>query len=62
MIKHIIAQVGLLVIFAAVCKFIAWDGSIGDWPAAGRFMVALLWVSVAPPLVVFVSEFWTGQK
>jgi hypothetical protein len=62
MIKHIIAQVGLLVILAAGCKFIAWDGSIGDWPAVGRFMVALLWVFVAPLLVVFVLEFWTGQK
>ena len=62
MTKHIIAQVGWLVIVAAVCKFIAWDGSIGDWPAAGRFMAALLWAFVAPLLVVFVSEFWTGQK
>ena len=62
MTKHIIAQVGWLVIVAAVCKFIAWDGSIGDWPAVFRFMAALLWAFVATLLVVFVSTFWTGQK
>jgi hypothetical protein len=62
MTKHIIAQVGLLVILAAVCKFIVWDGSIGDWPASGRLLVALLWAFVAPLLVAFVQEFWMFQK
>jgi hypothetical protein len=62
MIKHIIAQVGLLVIFAAVCKFIAWDGSIGDWPPVGRFMVALVWAFCATTVPILVSEFWRGQK
>jgi hypothetical protein len=62
MIKHIIAQVGLLVIFAAGCKFIAWDGSIGDWPHEGRFFVFFVWGWCAVMLPLGVSEFSRNQK